>query len=259
MILLAITGGINNGKTTLAHDLALNFKYSRLLESSEIISRIADALNFSVAELPDPENLKSINDWLTRLPIFLKDQLDLNVPLSDIKIPQDDFTKYPERYSKLCLYLGNVKARPELSRQKINTTNKPDYRPILQWLGGYLVQKISPTIWFTEITRQTRLESAKNTELVVACAIKFPSEAELIRSVGGKILEIVRPGLALIDQHDYTESRRKQIKTDCVIKNNGTLIDLTVCVAKISADLKSGKMRRHYECRTLSRQSKGTV
>lgn len=174
----------------------------------------------------------------------------MTVQFAEVQISADEFKQSRENYAKLVDYLKQVGIEPDLLRHKINQDNKPAYRPILQWLGGYLIQQVDPVIWFKEIVRQASIASDKGTKMFTACEIRFPEEAKVIKQAGGLIFEIRRPSIETIDRDDFTESQRTLIKRDCLIVNNGTLADLSNCVSLIVHDLASGSLHRRYDCRS---------
>jgi hypothetical protein len=254
MILIGITGGIHNGKTTLAGDLSSRVVSARHMESYEVIAGVADSLNASLKTIPSADDIISINAWLSQLPNIFYDQLHIKVSFERVKLSLPEIQSNPDDYKKLFDYLNELRAKPDLCRQKIAESNKQNFRPFLQWLGGYFIQKVDPNIWFNEIIRQSRLEAVKKTQLFTASGVRFPSEAKLVRSVGGLIIEISRPSEPAIDSADFTERQRSLIKADVTIINNGSLEELNLCAAQIMTDLDSGSLKQSYETLGFDRQ-----
>lgn len=70
---------------------------------------------------------------------------------------------------------------------------------------------------------------------VVADDLRFPNEAEMIRTLGGQVWLIERPGIAVGDH--VSEQLWRQIVPDRVIANDGDLARLSAVVARAAADL----------------------
>ncbi|QWY81846.1 deoxynucleoside monophosphate kinase [Microbacterium phage Honk] len=62
-------------------------------------------------------------------------------------------------------------------------------------------------------------------ELLAFTDVRFANEAELIRSFGGKLIRVIRPGLAADDLHK-SETELDGIEVDHELVNDGTLDDL---------------------------------
>jgi hypothetical protein len=58
---------------------------------------------------------------------------------------------------------------------------------------------------------------------IVVDDLRFPNELEILRSLGGIIVKVVRPGLAYSEKH---ESEAHDLPYDFIITNDGTIEDL---------------------------------
>jgi hypothetical protein len=148
---------------------------------------------------------------------------------------------------------------PELAEQAITAENKDHYRPILQWLGGYAVKKVSPTVWYDEIVRRIQAAQHGGAELSVVGGVRFPADAEVLRTTGATIVDILRPDVPAADIHkqsahyigstnltDPTERYRSRITYDTRILNNGTVEDLQALAPTFLNDLRSDNVRSLY-------------
>lgn len=247
MLIIGIGGPIGHGKSTFADTLAEYEPSTVHFESSTIISEVADALHKALNGIPDPYNIDSINAWLHALPSILKDVVHTNCSFEDIELKKTDVENHPIKYQKLILHLESLKREPELARTKITTKNKENFRPILQWLGGYLVEKIDNGIWYNEILRRVHAVGDAGGKLCIIGGIRYPTDAAILRSAGASIVNIYRPGHIQSDTLDPTERERRNIESDCTIMSNGTVEDLRSCAKEFLQDLRDGQLKSIYK------------
>ncbi|HVC36067.1 MAG TPA: hypothetical protein VNE40_01290 [Candidatus Dormibacteraeota bacterium] len=244
MVIIGLCGAIGHGKTTLGGYLAGQTNDSLVTESSHLIIEVANALVSSSQTTPSSSNLEAINIWLQPLPAILKETVMRSVRFDQLKLSQDQLAKDPENYQKLFEFLDQL-GSSKLQSFPINVQNKRLYRGLLQWLGGYLVQKVDPGIWFDEIIRRL-LVMPKQPALAIIGGVRFPADAERIRKQSGYIVEIVRSEIEFIDSQDITERQRTSIHPDCVVYNNGTLQDLRSCTKQLYIDTIQGRLQKSY-------------
>ena len=152
MIILGITGSIGHGKSSLADLIKSSDSRIIQLESSEVISQVANQLNSYFQPNSDYSDLESINVWLAFLPKILKNLLGITTPNQLFVITQENLAKNPNDYNKLFEYLKILKLKPHMAKDVINQDNKNSYRPILQWIGGMCAVYIPEQIWFNELS-----------------------------------------------------------------------------------------------------------
>lgn len=246
MHILGITGPIKHGKSTLAHAFAdLEPKHIHL-ESGVVIAEVAEALHMASTAIPASDNITEINAWLRPLPAILQEKLHLSTDFEKIRINTSEVTAAPVEYEKLFLYLKTLAGHPSLAEQMITKQNKEQYRPFLQWLGGYLVQKVSHGIWYEELVRRAKAAESDGCQLALIGGLRFPSDAAIIREAGGVIISINRPDQAESDLTDPTERERKKIAVDSLIVNNGSVDELKSLARTIYGDIKEGKLLELY-------------
>lgn len=82
----------------------------------------------------------------------------------------------------------------------------------------------------------------KDTDHIVVTDVRFNNEAEMIRSLGGTIIHIVRPSNPFgIGTAHRSEQGVNHVIGDLVVENDGTLKELQDCAIGIVTDMLEGK------------------
>ncbi|HSX23686.1 MAG TPA: hypothetical protein VLE74_01150 [Candidatus Saccharimonadales bacterium] len=251
MMILGMTGPIAHGKTTFAEALTDMEPSTVHLESSMIIAEVANALQAVLSDIPDPYNVDRLNNWLRALPGILQEIAHIHCTFEQIKLSQKDIEEHPIEYQKLILHVENLQRKPQLMKQHISQDNKESYRPLLQWLGGYLVQRVSSSIWYDEIVRRIRQAAAAGCQLCIVGGLRYPKDAAVLRNAGAMIIKVYRPGHLQSDMLDPTERERQNIQVDCTIMSNGTIADVKKFAKVFYKDLKANKLQATYHTATL--------
>ena len=240
-MLIGITGNIGHGKTTFADMLADCAPTSQHYESSDIIIEVANALKMQ--KLPLADDPASISAWLSALPLFLA-QFAHYVPAQKLStIGSADIKTEPDAFSALFNYITLITKSPALRSVTITRANKDQFRPLLQWLGGYVATRVDGQIWFREIVRRAHLS---NSDLTLAGGVRFLADAECLRAAGGIIIQISRPATDKAFLNDITESQRSLIQADSNVINDGTLLNLRSIAHKLYTDVKQDNLQIHY-------------
>lgn len=246
MIIIGMTGPIGHGKSTFAKALAELEPTTKRIESSMLVAEVANALHASTKIVPQRDNIDEVNNWLRPLPAILLEIVQVHTDFETIKLDPIDVAEHPIEYEKLFLHLDNLANKPGMLRQNINHENKEAYRPILQWLGGYLVKKLDPKIWYREIIRRAYKLDDEGCKLCIISGLRFPADAELVHEAGGKIIKVYRPGHLQYDMLDPTERERDGIPVDATVVSDSDIDGVRKCAAKVLNDLKNSDLQSNY-------------
>jgi hypothetical protein len=246
MVLLGLSGAIGHGKSALAAALSAHEPRTLHLETSGIIIEVADALHAALTTVPDELNADSINPWLETLPGIIKRLLGRDVPFKSLALKDRTIADHPENYQKLFVHIENLRHGRVNPSEPIRPATKELNRPLLQWLGGYLVQRVDQGVWWDEIIRRSVSAQEDGIKLVVAGAVRYPADADIVRRAGGYVVSVFRPGMPEHDLGDPTESQRRQIIADATVFNDGGLHLLDPLAAAIYEDALSGDLKKTY-------------
>ncbi|MGH9857216.1 MAG: hypothetical protein ACRD4B_05170, partial [Acidobacteriota bacterium] len=197
--------------------------------------------------IPDPYDVIALNNWLRALPAILLEVTDVKCSFEQIQLDQDMIAMHPIDYQKLILHVENLQRNPEMAKQPITKENKDNFRPFLQWLGGYLVQKVDPGIWLNELVRRIHKAGQDGCKLCIVGGLRFPTDAKILRETGAKIVKVYRPGHLQNDMLDPTERERDNIQVDSTIMSNGTVDNVKTAAAQFLGDLKADKLAKMYQ------------
>lgn len=248
MQILGITGAINHGKTSLAKAFLREIPGSEYTESSLLIGEVANQLNKHYITLrPSTKNLSGVNAWLGMLPEILKVVANYQGSIKPVHLTDPQTLTTDPDFIKLAEYLDMVEANHALVMQPITADTKEVFRPILQWLGGYVTKHIDPNLWYSELLRQAETAKAKGVVLFVIGGVRFPSDAQLVHEAGGKVIAIERPSLHAQDSNDTTEAYRSLVTVDSTVINDGLLGTLDGIVLDLWKDLSQDELKPTYQ------------
>lgn len=104
----------------------------------------------------------------------------------------------------------------------LDETPKEVLRPVMQALGESLKAKFGRYVFIDQLKdRVKNLEQAA--DLVIIDDLRFPFEADWVRSQGGKVIRIIRPELdGVVDNH-VSETSVDEVMADATIINSDGL------------------------------------
>lgn len=251
--LIGITGAIGSGKTSFAAALAKVEPSYAIYETFQLVAEIGDAFNQALkAELAFAtarNDIELINQALIWLPDTIQDRLKREVAWGKLAIKRHSTLVHPTLYRQLLIYVRQARKQPKILDKPITEVNKQTYRSLVHWLTNYLVVKVGKTIWYDELLRRVKAKDSKK-KLVIICGLRHPIDADVIRNAGGRVVRIRRPGglLPKIPKvADPAEVRRRLIKADCIVFNNGKPKDLISLAKTMWQDLsKNGGLKTRY-------------
>jgi energy-coupling factor transporter ATP-binding protein EcfA2 len=246
--LIGISGPIGSGKSTVAACLSTVQPSHAHYETWYVVAEIATAFNQALkAELAYETTNNPIdlaNQVLIWLPEAISEQLHHDVTWNQLAFSKHDALAKPELFEKLLAYLELVDKNPKLLDTTLNPDTKEQFRTLLQWIGNYLIVKLSKTIWYDELFRRIDMRDP-TTSLVVISGVRYPSDAEMIRQRGGRVMTVERPNHAT-ESTDPTESQRSDIKPDFRLINNGSKEQLQTVVESLWDDIAAGRLKPIY-------------
>ena len=113
-------------------------------------------------------------------------------------------------------YLANVVDSQGWDKAKEN----PSVRRVLQNLGLAARDTFGPDCWVQALHEQRKYD-----QRYVITDVRFPNEADYIKTRGGILINITRPGVGPINDHP-SETALSNYPADYYITNDGTLQDL---------------------------------
>ncbi len=246
MIVLGFTGPIGHGKSTFSAALHKLEPSHVHLESSMVIAEVIEALHATLDKVPERDDIESINNWLRALPAILLQKIHVKCTFDQIKLDPERVIRHPVEYEKLFLHVDNLAHDPKLLQQRITLDNKEEYRPMLQWIGGYLVRTIGPGIWYDEIVRRVKIAMQEGVKLCTVGGLRYPNDATTLRKVNAKIIKVYRPGHLQYDALDPTERERDNITADVTVVSDAGLEQVELCAKVFMDDLMADKLKKTY-------------
>jgi len=122
------------------------------------------------------------------------------------------------RYDELYASVGYVEAK-----------KNPEVRRLLQVLGTEVGRNMIDDAVWVNIAKRRVLDASRNRDVILT-GIRYPNEQDMIRSIGGDLWWVDRPGFARAaggTQHS-SETTLSSAGFDQTIRNDGTLNDLYI-------------------------------
>ena len=109
--------------------------------------------------------------------------------------------------------------------ERIDQTNKEQYRPLRAWLGGYVAVALDPGFWDRQVEQMITQAQVSSPRLILVGGVRFESNVALIHKMSGAVWRVVRPGVEEAT-NATTENRVAALATDAQLINDGDLKDL---------------------------------
>lgn len=103
------------------------------------------------------------------------------------------------------------------------------YRKLAQTLGTEWARSLHPDFWVRIAAAKVELCAQYSKAGVVISDVRFPNEVEWIRSRGGVIWKVIRPGTEPVRAH-ASEDLIATLQYDYVIDNSGSMVQLEQAV-----------------------------
>lgn len=122
-----------------------------------------------------------------------------------------------------------------------NDATKEQFRTLLQWWGTeYRRRLFRDDYWLAKLSEQLEQYKDQNA-IVVITDVRFPNEFTFIKSIGGLMVRVSRPGLPnSTDPHPSEVALDDEKGFDTFIDNNGTLEQFDKIVQAYVSTLNNG-------------------
>lgn len=210
---IGILGGSGSGKSTLAHHFNQLACAGETLEYHAYVIEIARKWG----EGPDWVDGATSQGWVgdeSLVGLSRAVSMVTGVEYDLQQIVTAYATIDPQIQKKIVAY-WNTRLHPSA----LTVRNRGGHRPLLEFIGGLMQEGVSSSFWDDLIEPDIQAAVARHGH--VSVCIRYPSNAELIRSLGGQIVRIVRPREEEDDSDRPTERFVDEIKADLTVINNG--------------------------------------
>ena len=248
MILVGLTGGMQQGKSTVGRMLRemAGIGPEGDLETSYVIGDVANAwLNKWPAELelaPGQDVIDLANSLIKKFPPVLAEKMGREVTYEQLEIKRNPESlalhKPLTNYLEARLTVGHD---TELFPTPITPENKEVHRSLFHWIGGVLITVLDPLIWNKAHDQRVKELKAAGQPFVTVGGIRAENEADMIRANGGLVVRVVRPEVEA--NYDLTERIMAGVKPDVEVINNGTMEQLVGVTKKLYVDLVTGGIK----------------
>lgn len=205
IITIALTGLAGAGKDTVADTLVTHAGFSKLA--------FADALRAEVAHA-----------------FALGDQYGILSDRSSKELPHPLLTmarcNAPE-------FVGRVAAIEDawMNSEFLHRQYSP--RRILQWWGTEYRRAQQPNYWSTKVALAVARMHANDQERVVITDCRFPNEATAVRTMGGEIWQVTRPGQPVVEGGHASQTDGSALQPDAALVNGSDIDGLRHSVLRL--------------------------
>lgn len=192
-LVIGLTGPAGSGKDTIAAMLLKHHGMVPIAFADQLRTEIMDAFGVPIQ--------------------LLTDRTTKEVPTRDLAMAQ-------------CLddaFVEHIRTCVGPSFPFMHVPRSP--RQIMQWWGTEYRRLADPCYWTTAMARRA-INLVIEGKSAVITDVRFHNEARLVRNIGGKIWQVVRPGLPSPSTNHVSEVTGDEFSPDLVISNNGSLQQL---------------------------------
>lgn len=247
MILVGLTGGIGQGKTTVSRMLRglAGGGPEGDLETSYVIAKVLNAwLETWPAHLklePGQDVVDLANALITSLPAAVQQSLGELVKPEQLQIERS--VESQQFNHQLIDYLQErlAAASAQTFPTPITPATKSFHRKLFMWLGACLVVKVDSNIWGNAHDRRIKQLAATGQKFVTVGGIRSKYEVEMIHRNGGVVVRVVRPDAQT--NSDLTERFMLEVTPDTKLVNNGSFEELEAVVGRLYRDLAAGRLQ----------------
>lgn len=256
MILLGINGGMRQGKSTvgaeLRHLAGVDTKAD--LEFSYPVGQVADLWVRQWAPSVLESGLKTIEIANKLIPLIAEPVEQVTGYKADVdRLVIEDTAASKELNNRLLSYIERYVEAGEHRGEEFPTPITPDnkvlHRALYQWIGARLIDEVEAgaghDIWSRVIEKRIATLKERGYALITVGGTRYPHQQQVIRDLGGYIIDVERPGMA--EDSDVTERVADDAVPDIKVVNNGTLEQLNDVVKELYQDLINNNIRKVYK------------
>jgi hypothetical protein len=124
--------------------------------------------------------------------------------------------------SMLAPFMHPLKSYSEIVAEMHADETKEKYRPLLQFWGMFR-RESNQLYWIDKLRAWILRNCREEREIVVVPDVRFPNEVEMVKQLGGVVVNVTRPFLDTGDHH-VSEVALEEFKDwDYVVNNNSDL------------------------------------
>ena len=199
-IIIGLTGLAGAGKDTVADTLVTHAGFAKIA--------FADALRLEVAGAFNLGGDMSI----------LTDRATKEEPCNALRFSRCNELPFIER-----MYDRHSGERPDFDYDEWGATPRSP-RQVMQWWGTEYRRAEQENYWTNRLAMRILSAYAGQRWVITDC--RFPNEARAIRSIGGELWQVLRPGQASVEGGHASQNDGTHFKPESVLLNGSTITGL---------------------------------